>query len=121
MGGGDHSDSRLRTVRRDDGVHKLRWARSLHDPAAHIRVPSTAIASQLKDGTGSFTGITDFPTGFSRPFDVIVDGSLVGSFGPGGTVDFSSFPGGGVTSFTVAGISPVVDAGRLGDGIPDDL
>ena len=34
---------------------------------------------------------------------------MLGTFGPGDMVDFSGFPGGGVTQFTVSGIGPTVD------------
>lgn len=56
-----------------------------------------------------FTSILDFPTGFNAPFTVSVDGAVIGSYGPGESVDFTGFPDGGVPSFTVTGISPAVD------------
>ena len=56
-----------------------------------------------------FTAILDFPTGFSAPFTVSVDGAVIGSYSPGESVDFTGFPDGGVPSFTVTGISPAVD------------
>ncbi|MEM7412907.1 MAG: hypothetical protein AAF430_21930 [Myxococcota bacterium] len=59
---------------------------------------------------GLFHAINDFPTGFSPDFEVSVGGSSLGTFGPGDSVDFTTFPGGGVTSFEVSGISPGVDA-----------
>jgi hypothetical protein len=62
------------------------------------------------DSASLFTSILDFPTGFAEPFDVIVDGTLLGSFGPGQSVDFVALLGHGVDRFTVAGITPLVDA-----------
>ncbi|MEM7412906.1 MAG: hypothetical protein AAF430_21925 [Myxococcota bacterium] len=59
---------------------------------------------------GLFHAINDFPTGFSADFEVSVGGSSLGTFGPGDSVDFTTFPGGGVTSFEVSGISPGVNA-----------
>ena len=57
-----------------------------------------------------FTKILDFPTGFAGPFDVLVGNNLLGSFGPGQSVDFLALLGRGVTDFTIRGISPMVDA-----------
>jgi hypothetical protein len=67
-----------------------------------------------------FTGILGFPTGFSSPFQVFVGGSLLGIFGPSQTVSFSAFPGGGVSSFTIAGFNPVVDGANTA-GFPLEL
>ena len=39
-----------------------------------------------------FTKILDFPTGFTSPFQVLVGNSLLGSFGPGQSVDFVEPP-----------------------------
>ncbi len=64
-------------------------------------------------GGARFTAIDDFPTGFDAPFDVWVEGDLVGQFGPGDSVDFTTWPGGGVTHFSVRGISPSVDTADL--------
>jgi len=61
------------------------------------------------DGESLFTGIGDFPTGFASDFEVWVEGSSLGTFGPGDSVDFSGYPGGGVTRFEVTGISGPVD------------
>jgi hypothetical protein len=61
------------------------------------------------DGNSRFTAITDFPTGFSQEFEVWSDGELVGTHGPGESVDFSGEPGGGVVEFTIRGIVPGVD------------
>ncbi|MGQ0637709.1 MAG: hypothetical protein ACT4QC_24290 [Planctomycetaceae bacterium] len=57
-----------------------------------------------------FTSILDFPTGFDDTFDVSVNGSSLGTFGPGQAVDFVARLGSGVSSFTVSGISPLVDS-----------
>ena len=56
--------------------------------------------------TNVFTGIADFPTGFGTAMEVSVGGSSLGTFGPGDSVDFTGFSGGGVTEFVVTGISP---------------
>lgn len=56
-----------------------------------------------------FTGIADFPTGFASDFEVSVGGSSLGTYGPGDSVDFSGYPGGGVSSFVVSGITPSAD------------
>ena len=36
------------------------------------------------------TDILDFPSGFNGPFEVWAEGSLLGTFGPGQSVDFLS-------------------------------
>lgn len=51
-----------------------------------------------------FTGIVDFPTGFGTAIEVSVGGSTLGTFGPGDSVDFTGFPGGGVPEFQITGI-----------------
>jgi len=56
-----------------------------------------------------FTKIDDFPTGFPEKFTVSVGDRVLGEFGPGDTVDFTDFPGGGVEEFTLTGITPFVD------------
>ncbi len=56
-----------------------------------------------------FTEIQDFPTGFPNPFTVSVNGKELGEFGPGDSVDFTQFPGGGVKEFTITGLTPLVD------------
>jgi hypothetical protein len=53
-----------------------------------------------------FTSLGGFPTGFSSEFDVSSGGINYGLFGPGQTL---TFPGAGVTSFTITGINPAVD------------
>lgn len=56
-----------------------------------------------------FTSIQDFPTGFNNPFTVTAEGqSWSGS--PGSPVDFLALLGHGVSSFSISGISPGVDA-----------
>ena len=60
-------------------------------------------------GGSLFTNILDFPTGFDDTFEIFAGGSLLGSFGPGDSVDFTSFAGGGVSEFLVRGINPLVD------------
>jgi len=60
-------------------------------------------------GGSLFTHILNFPGGFSSPFEVLVNGSLLGTYGPGQSVDFTSFAGGGVSSFEILGIKPGVD------------
>ena len=60
-------------------------------------------------GNSLFTGILDFPAGFNHPFTVMVDGNVLGQYGPGESVDFTSFPGGGVSSFQVTGLDPGAD------------
>jgi hypothetical protein len=57
-----------------------------------------------------FTKVLDFPTGFQNAFSVSAGGISLGQFAPGQNVDFGSFPGGGVSSFRVTGIAPLVDA-----------
>ncbi len=60
--------------------------------------------------TGSlFQYVDGFPSGFASPFTISVGGQVVGTYGPGQEVDFTAFPGGGVSSFTITGISPGVD------------
>jgi hypothetical protein len=56
-----------------------------------------------------FTGIADFPAGFGNALDVSVGGQSLGTFGPGGSVDFTTYPGGGVSEFVVSGITPPSD------------
>ncbi|MGD9719720.1 MAG: PEP-CTERM sorting domain-containing protein [Pirellulales bacterium] len=56
-----------------------------------------------------FTGILDFPTGFTQPFTVAVGDSILGQYGPGQSVDFTSFAGGGVANFSVTGLDPGAD------------
>lgn len=72
--------------------------------------PATdGFAFNTTDGS-FFTEILGLPTGFAAPFTVRVGSTELGKFAPGDTVDFSAFPGGGVSQFFVEGISPAVDA-----------
>ena len=50
-----------------------------------------------------FTSIVNFPLGFDNPFTVLVGDTVLGEFGPGDSVDFTSFDG-GVSEFTVTGL-----------------
>jgi hypothetical protein len=60
-------------------------------------------------GDSLFTGILDFPTGFDQPFTVAVGDTVLGQFGPGQSVDFTSFAGGGVSNFQITGLDPGAD------------
>jgi len=60
-------------------------------------------------GGSLFTDIVNFPSGFSSPFDVWAENTLLGSFTPGQSVDFVASLGHGVNGFAVLGISPKVD------------
>ena len=73
------------------------------DPAPAYGFKYVMISASL------FTAIMDFPLGFASPFTVSVGGSVLGTFGPGESVDFVSLTGGGVASFTVTGITPNVN------------
>ncbi len=53
-----------------------------------------------------FTDILDFPFGFDNPISVETEGSPLGAFGPGDSIDFVTLLGHGVSSFTVSGLSP---------------
>ncbi len=75
-----------------------------------IDPPSSNSFTYAVTGAGLFTSIEDFPTGYLQDFEVLVGAVSLGRFGPADSVDFTGFPGGGVTSFVVAGISPGVDA-----------
>lgn len=73
--------------------------------------PPLAFGYEYKMAPNSlFTKVLDFPTGFQSAFSVSAGGISLGQFGPGQNVDFGSFPGGGVSSFRVTGIAPLVDA-----------
>lgn len=76
-----------------------------------IDPPSVDGYTYTMNGSSLFTRILDFPTGFDQGFEVLVDGTLLGTFGPGDEVDFVSLLGGGVEEFTVQGISPLVEEG----------
>lgn len=53
-----------------------------------------------------FTSLGGFPSGFASPFSVSSEGTSFGLFGPGDTL---TFPGIGVSKFTISGIDPAVD------------
>jgi len=72
--------------------------------------PAVSAFEYIAEPETLFAGILDFPTGFSDVFTVTVEGAVLGQFGPGESVDFQSFPGGGVSAFLVSGIEPLVDA-----------
>jgi hypothetical protein len=102
-----------------DGSAALPWLPTTSDgTTSHFdSVPSNAwcdpaIASgfdyRMTDGS-LFTKIVSFPTGFNSAFTVSVGDTVLGQFSPGQSVDFTSFLGGGVSSFRVSGISPFVD------------
>lgn len=63
-----------------------------------------------------FTSILEFPTGFNNEFMISAPGcSISSTFGPGASLDFISLCGGGVSSFSLIGIDPLVDpANALG-------
>ncbi len=63
---------------------------------------------QTTDGS-RFTRLFDLPSGFNSPFSVSVEGRVIGRFTAGESVEFSSFPGGGVSSFAIFDILPSVD------------
>jgi len=69
---------------------------------------ATGYDFQTTDGS-LFTSILDFPTGFNSPFTVTAGGNVLGQFGPGSSVDFTSLPGGGVSAFSISGIDPPTD------------
>lgn len=53
-----------------------------------------------------FTSISGFPTGFVDDFTVMAGSTNLGAYGPGDTL---TFPGSGVSSFSITGINPLVD------------
>jgi len=64
-------------------------------------------------GSARFTHILGFPENYEGPFDIYINpdddgtnGEFLGSYCPGDVVNF----GEGVESFTIAGITPLVDA-----------
>jgi hypothetical protein len=57
-----------------------------------------------------FTGIFNFPTGFSNSFEVLTEGQSLGSFTSDESVNFVELLGHGVASFRVRNITPKVDA-----------
>ena len=70
------------------------------DPAVY-----NAYTYQTLDGS-LFTSVSGFPSGFASGFDVSSGGVDYGLFVPGQTL---TFPGGGVSQFTISGITPNVD------------
>ncbi len=74
---------------------------------------TTAFRYDITSPGDVFSEILNFPPGFSNLM-VTADNQNYGPFGPG---DNFIFPGGGVTSFTVSGINPPVDAG-VGTAFP---
>ncbi|MBX9789130.1 MAG: PEP-CTERM sorting domain-containing protein [Pirellulales bacterium] len=72
--------------------------------------PPTASGYSYQMTEGSlFTQILDLPSGFNQPFTVSANGEVLGTFGPGQSVDFTKLPGGGVSDFTITGIDPGTD------------
>jgi hypothetical protein len=67
-----------------------------------------------------FTEIADFPTGFGTALEVIVGTTSLGTHGPGDSVDFSGYSGGGVSEFVISGISPAADL-TSAEGFPLQL
>ena len=53
-----------------------------------------------------FVSLGGFPSGFGAPFQLSSGSTFLGSFVPG---DQFVFPNGGVTEFTISGITPSVD------------
>lgn len=76
---------------------------------AWVDPPTTEGYRYTMTSDSLFTKIEDFPTGFPNNFTVSVGDRVLGEFGPGDTVDFSDFPGGGVEEFTITGITPFLD------------
>ena len=73
-------------------------------PAAYgLRYAMTGV------GASKFTAIQDFPVGFSDAFTVSVGDRVLGTFAPGQKVDFTALTGGGVSAFTLTGITPQAD------------
>lgn len=73
--------------------------------------PPSAVGYEYKMASDSlFTKVLDFPTGFQNAFSVSAGGISLGQFLPGQNVNFGSFLGGGVASFRITGIAPLVDA-----------
>lgn len=73
-------------------------------------VVADAYAFAIADGSNTFTAIADFPTNFSASFSVSVDGTDLGTYGPGERCTFTNTYPGGVSNFLVSGIYPLVDA-----------
>lgn len=73
---------------------------ALVDPAG-----ASAYTYSTLDGS-NFTSVGGFPSGFAAPFDVSSGNTDFGLFASGQTL---IFPGAGVPSFTISGITPTVD------------
>jgi hypothetical protein len=72
--------------------------------------PTLTSGYELQTTNGAlFTSIV-LPTGYSDPFVITVGNALLGDYGPGSTVNFSSIYPGGVSEFTITGIHPEVDS-----------
>ena len=74
--------------------------------------PPLAFGFEYTMTSGSlFTEILDFPIGIDADdlFTVTVGDTVLGEFGTGDSVDFTALLGGGVSSFKVTGIDPLVD------------
>ncbi|MEG4319222.1 MULTISPECIES: PEP-CTERM sorting domain-containing protein [unclassified Microcoleus] len=77
--------------------------------------PPTAYGFRYEMTSDSvFTEIIDFPTGFSKPFTVLVKDVILGEFTPGNSVSFSNYSqllgnllvgGSGVKEFSVTGLN----------------
>jgi hypothetical protein len=69
--------------------------------------PSGANAYTYETLNGAlFTTVEGFPSCFSSPVDITSGGIDYGLFSPGQSL---TFPGAGVSSFTISGINPTVD------------
>ncbi|MBS1827446.1 MAG: PEP-CTERM sorting domain-containing protein [Acidobacteria bacterium] len=69
--------------------------------------PIVANAYRYETLDGShFLSLNGFPSGFGAPFQLYSGSTFLGSFGPG---DQFVFANGGVTEFTIRGITPSVD------------
>ena len=66
----------------------------------------------IQSPNSQFSQILNFPTGIDADnlYNVLVAGTPLGQFGPGQSVDFTALTGGPVSSFSVTGINPLVDA-----------
>ena len=93
----------------NDGNPLLMFTLSNLDPANGWFDPPTADAYDFHAREGLFTAIADFPAGFDDAFTVTINGTNYGPFSPGQSMSFASFPGGGISDFTVSGISPDAD------------
>ena len=75
--------------------------------------PTTGSFTYAMTGGDAFTGIKGFPTGFSSAFTVTVNGARLGTFSSGQSLNFADFGfAGGVSSFTLSGITPEVETGN---------